>query len=126
MNMQIDNERFRNVAHLKQFISDKLIHLIKRPPSILLGVCDTEFSSFFRRHSLESSMSFAFESLSHIAHNVVRKVEKKHSLFYPVLRPPVVRFIQTIKLMWLLKTFTAFIMTGCSDVLEAATCQRYV
>lgn len=81
MHMQIDNERFRNLYYVKQFISYKWFVLINLRLSKSLGVWDTELSFVSVRHPLDVSMPCAFELFSYIAQHISRTVEKTSSLF---------------------------------------------
>ena len=125
-NTVVDNERSRQISFVKYFISHRLISLMKRPLSRRSGICDTVFSCALRRHPLEICMPCSLESFSHLALDVSRNVEVKHTLFLPSLAAACAGSRSSKALYIAFENLDKFLTwLNVTDEAEASACQIF-
>jgi len=119
------NEQSRQVSSIKQFISFQLIALLKRPLSKRMGHCESQFSSAIRRYPLEITMPCTFESFTHVALDVTRTVDDKHTLYLPTLAAACGALGSNKQVHVAFENLDSFLSwLGVSDEVEAAACQK--
>lgn len=124
---QTMNEKSRQVSSVKQFISYQIIALLKRPLTKRMGQCDSQFSSVLRRYPLELSMPCTFESFTHIALDVTRTVDDKHTLYLPTLAAACGALGSNKEVHVAFENLDSFLSwLGVSDNMEAAACQQKI
>ena len=125
-NTVVDNERSRQISFVKYFISHRLLALMKRPLSRRSGICDTVFSSALRRHPLEICMPCSLESFTHLALDVSRNVDIKHTLFLPSLAAACAGSRSSKALFIAFENVDKFLTwLNVTDEAEACACRLY-
>ena len=124
---QTMNEQSRQVSSIKQFISYQLIALLKRPLSKRMGQCDSQFSSVIRRYPLAISMPCTFESFTHIALDITRTVDDKHTLYLPTLAAACGALGSNKQVHVAFEKLDSFLLwLGVSDDMEVVACQQKI
>ena len=124
---QTMNEQSRQVSSIKQFKSYHLIALLKRPLSKRMGQCDSQFSSVIRRYPLDIHMSCTFESFTHIALDVTRTVDDKHTLYFPTLAAACGALGSNKQVHVAFPNLDSFLLwLGVSDNMEVVACQQKI
>ena len=99
---------------------------MKSPLSRRSGICDGVLSSALRRHPFEICMPWSLESFSHLAIDVSRNVDVKHTSFLPSLAASCAGSQSSKALFIAFENLDKFLTwLNVKDKAEACTCRLY-